>query len=705
MQIEPGAFYPLGATWDGRGVNFALFSEHGVAVELCLFDGKGVETRVKVPWRTAYVWHVYVPGLGPGQRYGWRVHGPYAPEQGHRFNANKLLLDPYARALDGQVDLGGPVYGYARDVAPGSRGMDDRDDAPFTVKAVVTDDTFDWGGDREPRVWWHEAVFYELHVKGFTKRHPGIPEELRGTYLGLGSEPAIRHLQSLGVTTVDLMPVQEHLDEPSVVARGMSNYWGYSTLAYFAPDRRFATRGGDAVREFKQMVRQLHAAGIEVVLDVVYNHTCEVDALGPTMSLRGIDNRVYYRLDEAPPHAYLDFTGCGNTLDATRPQVLKLITDSLRYWVTEMHVDGFRFDLAPALARGTDGDVDRISAFFAVVHQDPVLSRTKLIAEPWDVGRGGYQIGNFPILWTEWNGRFRDSVRAFWRGDRRSVGDLGYRLTGSSDLFADDGRHPHASINMVTAHDGFTLRDLVSYEKKHNEANGEDNRDGLDDSGSQNCGVEGETDDPAVLARRRTIAGSMLSTLFLSQGVPMLAMGDELWRTQRGNNNPYCQDSELTWVDWTPSPGARSMLDHVRALAALRQRHRVFRRQDFLQGLPTGSSGAKDITWLRVDGAEMTDRDWSDPARAALAFRLDGGAVDIPGTPAPARDDSFLVMMNGEHAALTFTLPPPRMGESWRVVVDASEPPRLGEVRAAGGEIELPAGGLAVLVEVSPGSP
>jgi isoamylase len=704
MQIEPGAFHPLGATWDGRGVNFALFSEHAVAVELCLFDAEGRETRVPLPWRTAYVWHVYVPGVGPGQRYGWRVHGPYAPEQGHRFNPNKLLLDPYARALDGQVDLRGPVYGYARDPASSPPGMDERDDAPSTVKGVVTDDTFDWGGDRQPHVRWRDAVFYELHVKGFTRRHPGIPEELRGTYLGLGSEPAVRHLQSLGVTTVDLMPVQEHLDEPTVAARGMTNYWGYSTLAYFAPDRRFATRGGDAVRELKQMVKQLHAAGIEVVLDVVYNHTCEVDALGPTVSLRGIDNHVYYRLEDAPPHDYLDYTGCGNTLDATHPQVLKLITDSLRYWVTEMHVDGFRFDLAAALARGTDGDVDRISAFFAVVHQDPVLSRTKLIAEPWDVGRGGYQIGNFPILWTEWNGRFRDAVRAFWRGDRRSVADLGYRLTGSSDLFADDGRHPHASINLVTAHDGFTLRDLVSYEKKHNESNGEGNRDGWDDSGSQNCGVEGETDDPAVLARRRTIARSILSTLFLSQGVPMLAMGDELWRTQRGNNNPYCQDSELTWVDWTPSPGARSMLDHVRALAALRQRHLVFRRQDFLQGVSTGSSGAKDITWLRLDGAEMTDPDWASPERAALAFRLDGGSVDIPGTPA-ARDDSFLVIMNGERSALTFTLPPPRLGESWRVVVDASESSRLGEVRQAGGAIELPAGGLVVLVELSPGSP
>ena len=701
MQIEPGAFYPLGATWNGRGVNFALFSQHAASVELCLFDPQGHENRISVPWNTAYVWHLYIPGLGPGQRYGWRVHGPYAPEEGHRFNANKLLLDPYARALDGKVDLRGPVYGYGRDRTASPHLIDERDDAASMVKGVVVDDAFDWGEDRPPLVSWRDAVFYELHVKGFTKLNPGIPTELRGTYLGLGSEASIRHLQSLGVTTVDLMPVHEHLDEPAVVARGMTNYWGYSTLAYFAPDRRFATAGGDAVREVKQMVRQLHAAGIEVVLDVVYNHTCEGDALGPTVSLRGIDNSVYYRLAATPPRDYLDYTGCGNTLDASHPQVLKLIMDSLRYWVTEMHVDGFRFDLAAALARGTDGAIDRISAFFTVLHQDPVLSRTKLIAEPWDLGRGGYQVGNFPILWTEWNGRFRDSVRAFWCDERRVVADLGYRLTGSSDLFADDGRHPHASINMVTAHDGFTLRDLVTYAKKHNEANGEENRDGWDDNSSQNCGVEGETDDPIVRARRLTIARSILSTLFVAQGVPMLSMGDEMWRTQRGNNNAYCQDSELSWVDWTPSPEARSMLDHVRGLSTLRRRHAVFRRRDFLRGVATASGRPKDITWLRADGTEMADKDWSSPERAALAFRLEGGAIDGPMPSTGARDDSFLVMLNGEHSALTFTLPPPQLGTSW-LLVDASEPAHLGETRLAGATIELAAGGLAILIEVSP---
>jgi glycogen operon protein len=698
MHIEPGSFHPLGATWDGRGVNFALFSEHATGVELCLFDAGGRETRTPVPWRTSYVWHLYVPGLRPGQQYGWRVHGAFDPEKGHRFNPNKLLVDPYARALEGEVDLKGPVFGYPRDRFANDRVLDERDDGASVPRARVVDPTFDWGGERAPHVPWRDTVLYELHVKGFTRRHPLVPQALRGTYLGLASEPAIAHLRSLGVTTVELMPVHERLDEPAVVARGLTNYWGYSTLAFFAPDRRFATPGGDAVLEFKQMVKALHAAGIEVVLDVVYNHSCEGDELGPTLHFRGADNRVYYRLNPDDLSDYVDFTGCGNTLDATHPQVLKLVTDSLRYWVEEMHVDGFRFDLAPALARATDGDVDRISAFFAVVHQDPVLSRIKLIAEPWDVGAGGYQVGNFPILWTEWNGRFRDTVRAFWRADRTVLGDLGYRLTGSSDLFADDGRHPHASINMVTAHDGFTLRDLVSYAKKHNEANGEDNRDGLDDNGSQNCGVEGETTDPAILARRRTIARSIAATLFLAQGVPMLTMGDELWRTQRGNNNPYCHDSELTWVDWSPSGDRDAMLAHVRAVAALRGAHRVFRRRDFLVGARTATSRGKDITWLRLDGLEMTPGDWSEVERAAIAFRLDGEAIDaIPGVEA-TRDDSFLIFMNGERTSLAFSAPPAELGQAWQVVLDTSEVPRTGQALVASAAMELPAGSLVVLV-------
>ena len=675
-RTEPGSFHPLGATWDGQGVNFALFSEHATAVELCLFDEEGAETRLPVPWRSLYVWHAYVRGLRPGQRYGWRVHGPFAPREGHRFNPHKLLVDPYARAFAGALDPSGPVSGHLRRPGAALDVRDDRDDSAAKPRCVVVDDSFAWDGDAQPHVPWRDMVLYELHVKGFTRKHPGIAEPLRGTYLGLGSDAAIAHLEALGVTTVELMPVHECLDEPPLVARGLKNYWGYSTLGFFAPDRRFATVGGDPVREFKEMVKRLHAAGIEVVLDVVYNHSCEGDELGPTVSLRGIDNRVYYRLEADDLSSYVDFTGCGNTLDATHPQVLKLVTDSLRYWVTEMHVDGFRFDLAPSLARGTDGDVERLNSFFAVVHQDPVLSRIKLIAEPWDIGHDGYQVGNFPILWSEWNGRFRDTVRAFWRGDLKVIGDVGYRLTGSSDLFADDGRHPHASINLITAHDGFTLRDLVSYNEKHNEANGENNRDGLDDNLSQNCGVEGETDNARVIARRRTVARSLAATLFLSQGVPMIEMGDELWRTQRGNNNPYCHDSDLTWVDWKIGADQRSMLEHFRALAALRERHPVFRRRDFLTG--------SDISWLRSEGGTMTVEDWERPKRAAMAFRLEGGS----------EDDSFLVLMNAEAEPVTFALP----AGSWRVVLGTSEGSSTGAVATSAHVVG--AGGLVVMVAV-----
>jgi len=704
MKIEHGTFHPLGATWDGRGVNFALFSEHATGVDLCLFDEAGVETRVAVPWRSLHVWHVFVPGLGPGQRYGWRVHGPFSPGEGHRYNPAKLLVDPYARALDGHLDPSGPVYGYPRDRGLDDLALDDRDDATAKPKALVVDGAFDWSGDRPPLVPWRDTVLYELHVKGFTKRHPGVPDSLQGTFLGLGSDAAIAHLESLGVTTVELMPVHERLDEPALSARGLTNYWGYSTLSFFAPDRRFASPGGDPILEFKEMVRRLHTAGIEVVLDVVYNHTCEGDEVGPTVSLRGIDNSAYYRLEPDNRRLYTDYSGCGNTLDLTHPQVLKLVTDSLRYWVTEMHVDGFRFDLAPALMRSAGGDVERLGVFFSVVHQDPVLSRIKLIAEPWDLGHGGYQIGNFPVLWSEWNGRFRDTVRRFWRGERKVIGDLGYRLTGSSDLFADDGRHPHASINLVTAHDGFTLRDLVSYERKHNEANGENNQDGLDDGSSQNCGVEGETDDSIVLARRRALARSLVATLLLSQGVPMIEMGDELWRTQRGNSNPYCHDSELTWVDWTMTGEARAMLSFVRDLVALRKRHRLFRRRDFLRGVATVRSRGKDITWLRPDGREMAVGDWVDPPSAAIAFRLDGEAIDHEG-PATVSDDSFLFLMNGEGERVRFRLPEPALGLGWKVVVDSREPSRVGDVLRPPGAVDLDGGSLVAMVDVSRESP
>ncbi|MDP9148523.1 MAG: glycogen debranching protein GlgX [Myxococcota bacterium] len=695
-RIKQGTFHPLGSTWDGTGVNFALFSENASAVELCLFDAELRETRIPIPWRTLHVWHAYVPGLGPGQRYGWRVHGPFSPREGHRFNPNKLLVDPYARALDGAVVYESPIYAYPRDAGLEDLAYDARDDAAGKPKAVVTDDSFDWADDRPPRVPWHETVVYELHVKGFTQLHPDVPSSLRGTYLGLATDAAIGHLKSLGVTAVELMPVHEHVDEPALVQRGLTNYWGYNTLAFFAPDRRFATAGGSAAREFKEMVKRLHAHGIEVILDVVYNHSCEGDERGPTLCLRGIDNSVYYRLEAADPRHYVDFSGCGNTLNAVHPQVLKLVTDSLRYWVTEMHVDGFRFDLAPALTRGADGDVDRLASFFSVIHQDPVLSRIKLIAEPWDLGAGGYQVGNFPILWSEWNGRYRDTVRLFWRSERRVVADMGYRLTGSSDLFADDGRHPHASINFIAAHDGFTLRDLVSYERKHNEANGENNRDGLDDNASQNCGEEGETSDERVLVRRRTLARSLLATLFLSQGVPMLNMGDELWRTQRGNNNPYCHDTELTWLDWRQGTDSRAVLDFVRTLIAFRELHPAFRRHDFLRGIATPGSRGKDISWLRRDGTEMTAADWATPENAVIAFCLDGDAVQAVPEADVARDDSFAVLMNGSREPLAFTLPGRGM---WRVVIDTRDRPRLEQRSRGGQSMELDAGGMVVLVE------
>jgi isoamylase len=697
--IEPGTFHPLGATWDGRGVNFALFSQHATAVDLCLFDEAGLETRVRMPWRSLHVWHLYVPGLRPGQRYGWRVHGPFAPHEGHRFNPNKLLVDPYARRLDGQLDILAPVYGYPRDRVRDDLVFDDRDDARGKPKGVVIDDAFDWEGDKPPRVPWDDTILYELHVKGMTERHPEVAAALRGTYLGLAADSVLAHFESLGVTTVELMPVAQRLDEPALTARSLTNYWGYNTLAFFAPDRLFATPGGAPEREFKQMVKRLHARGIEVVIDVVYNHTCEGDALGPTLSFRGIDNRVYYRLDATDLREYVDYSGCGNTLDATHPQVLKLVMDSLRYWVTEMHVDGVRFDLAPALARGNDGDVDRVGAFFAVVHQDPILSRIKLIAEPWDVGVGGYQVGAFPVLWTEWNGRYRDTVRRFWRGDRHSVADLGSRLAGSSDLFGDDGRGPHASINFVTAHDGFTLRDLVSYDKKHNEANGERNRDGLDDNDSQNCGVEGETTDAGVLGRRRTLARSIMTTLFISQGVPMIAMGDELWRTQRGNNNAYCHDSELTWVDWRLDEEGQSMLRMARAVAAFRKHHSVLRRHDFLRGERINASVGKDVMWLRPDGLEMQRADWDSPLRAALSFRLDGAAFASEGGP-PLRDDSFLVLMNGERDATTFILPDASLGPAWYVVIDTRERSRVGDAALSAATLELEAGSLVILSDV-----
>jgi glycogen operon protein len=688
-------------------VNFALFSEHADGVDLCLFDAAGAEARVPVSSRTGNVWHVLVRGLASGQRYGWRVKGPYAPRLGNRYNANKLLVDPYARAIEGGLDSRAPVYGYPRD-----RGLDDgvfdsRDDAAAKPRCVVVDEAFPWGDDRPPGVPWAETVIYEVHVKGFTQRHPRVPEPHRGRFLGVASDAAIDHLKGLGITTVELMPVHARLDEPAVTARGLTNYWGYNTVGYFAPDERFAVApasgGKGATREFKQMVRRLHAAGIEVVLDVVYNHTCEGDRWGPTVGFRGIDNRVYYRAKGSAPGdrgAYADYTGCGNTVDTSHPQVLALVQDSLRYWVTEMHVDGFRFDLAVTLARNESGAFDPRGVFFEALRKDPVLSRVKLMGEPWDLGSDGYRPGAFPAPWGEWNGRLRDTVRRFWRGDREVIPELGYRLTGSSDLFAHGGRSPQASVNFVAAHDGFTLRDLVSYEQKHNEANGEWNADGHGENFSQNCGVEGDTDDAAVLARRRTLARSILATLFVSQGVPMLHMGDDLWRTQRGNNNAYCQDSELTWLDWPAAETdgqARSMRDMAVSLARLRKRHPTLRRTDFLRGVPADGAPRKDITWLRADGGEMGAADWQNPARAEIAFVLAGVAAQT--------ERAVLVLMNGERRRATFALPGADLGTAWRVVIDTREEPRPDTTLRAPASIDLDAGTLLVMEEVSPGWP
>jgi glycogen operon protein len=699
-------------------VAFSIFSENATGAELCLFDAEGRETRHTVPWCKTHVWHSYVPGVGPGQRYGWRMHGPFAPRQGHRFNPSKLLVDPYARAFDGAMNYSAPIYAYPYDRGLDDLAFDERDDAWGVNKSVVVDPSFDWGDDRSPNVPWPSTIIYELHVGSFTRLHPAVPEELRGTYAGLGSDAVVAHLESLGVTAVELLPIHEEMDEHTVIARGMRNVWGYSTLGFFAPDRRFGVRGGDAVREFKAMVKALHAAGIEVILDVVYNHTCEGGRLGPTVCYRGIDNRNYYRLDPKNAREYVDTTGCGNTLDASNPQVIKLVTDSLRYWRTEMHVDGFRFDLAVALARAQSGDFDPRAALLTAIHQDPVLAQAKLIAEPWDLGDGGYRVGGFPVRWAEWNGRYRDTLRDFWRGERRMLAEIGYRLTGSSDLFALSGRKPQASINFITAHDGFTLRDLVSYDTKHNEANGEANKDGSDDNRSHNCGVEGETDDLDVIARRRRVARSLLASLLLSHGVPMLTMGDELWRTQGGNNNAYCQDSALVWVDWRMEAEQREMLEICRALLALRNRHHVFRREDFLRGTQQNSSRGKDITWLRPEGTEMNAEDWADPEHAAISFRLDGdGLGHVDGQPG---DDTFLVLMNGEiEGALTFVLPGARHGDAWRVVVDTRELPQLegppsasprrglhlGEALQAGDALELPGGSLVVLVSIASTEP
>ena len=671
FEVWPGEPFPLGATWDGEGTNFSLFSENADRVELCLFGEDGAEEHVEVREHTAFNWHCYLPGIGPGQRYGYRVHGPYAPLEGHRFNPAKLLIDPYAKAIEGPIAFDrASVLPYI----PGEPGDDDadftideNDDADAIPKCVVVDESFDWGDDRPPRHPWNETVIYETHVKGFTKLHPHVPEELRGTYAGLGSPEAIEHLQSLGVTAVELLPIHHIADEEFLHELGLTNYWGYSSIGYLAPEATYSSSGtrGQQLTEFKAMVKSLHAHGIEVILDVVYNHTAEGNHLGPMLSFKGVDNASYYRLNPDDPHFYMDYTGTGNTLNTVHNSVLRLIMDSLRYFAIECHVDGFRFDLASALARGLY-DVDRLHSFFDTIHQDPVLSQVKLIAEPWDVGPGGYQVGNFPVLWSEWNGIYRDVVRDFWRGEE-GVADFASRFTGSSDLYRDDGRRPFASINFVTAHDGFTLHDIVTYNEKHNEANLEDNRDGTDDNRSWNCGVEGETDDPAINDLRGRQQRNFLATLILSQGVPMLLGGDEFSRSQGGNNNAWCQDSELSWFHWEGWQDEQvEQIDFARRVMAVRRDHPVFRRERFLEGKDLTGSGLPDVWWFRPDGRKMTQRDWHHGNAHVLGVFLNGDAI-LDETPHGERitDDSFLLLFNAGHEDMTFTLPVRRFGAAW----------------------------------------
>ncbi|MEW2358569.1 glycogen debranching protein GlgX [Spirillospora sp. NPDC029432] len=716
--VWPGDAYPLGAHFDGAGTNFAIFTEAAERVELCLFDGPagegGGETRISLPEVDAFVWHAYLPGVMPGRRYGYRVHGPYDPRSGHRCNPNKLLLDPYAQAIEGEIDWDESCFGYGFG-DPWSRN--DADSAPHTMRSVVVSPYFDWADDRPPRTPYHETVIYEAHVKGLTYRHPEIPPEMRGTYAALGHPVIIDHLTELGVTAVELMPVHQFVHDDTLVDRGLRNYWGYNTIGFFAPHNGYAAAGqrGEQVLEFKAMVKALHEAGIEVILDVVYNHTAEGNHLGPTLSFRGLDNASYYRLVEDDPRYYMDTTGTGNSLLMRSPHVLQLIMDSLRYWITEMHVDGFRFDLAATLARELH-EVDRLSAFFDLVQQDPVVSQVKLIAEPWDVGEGGYQVGNFPPLWTEWNGKYRDTVRDYWRGRPATLPEFASRLTGSSDLYADDGRRPNASINFVTCHDGFTLHDLVSYDGKHNEANGEGNRDGTDDNRSWNCGAEGPTDDLEIIGLRERQKRNFMATLFLTQGVPMLSHGDEIGRTQRGNNNAYCQDSDISWVDWDGLQENFPLLDFVQKLAALRRRHPVFRRRRFFKGRPAartdkGGKGGKDgsrelpdLLWFTPGGREMTGTDWSAGYNKSFYIFMNGDAIGEPGRRGERiRDASFLLLFNAHHGDLGFGLPPARYGGMWSKVLDTADPMLAEEespVVKAGETVTVEARSLQVLRRV-----
>jgi glycogen operon protein len=694
MRIWSGQAHPLGATWDGKGTNFALYSENATRVELCLFDGPDAvkeSTRMTLPENTDLVWHGYLPDVLPGQVYGYRVSGPYEPARGHRFNPNKVLLDPYARAVVRATKWGDEMFAYQVGDAAADVSFDARDNAHLAPLGAVVDGAFTWGNDRPPRTEWSKTLIYELHVRGFTIRHPAVPEHLRGTYAGLGSETAIEYLKSLGVTAVELLPVHEFVHDRYLAERGLKNYWGYNTLGFFAPHHEYAAAAGELnpVREFKTMVRNLHDAGIEVILDVVYNHTAEGNHLGPALSFRGIDNSAYYRLAPNDPRYYTDFTGCGNTLNMLNPRVLQLIMDSLRYWVLEMHVDGFRFDLASTLARELH-DVKRLGTFFDVIHQDPVVSQVKLIAEPWDLGEGGYQVGNFPLLWSEWNGKYRDTIRRFWKGDGGVASDFATRISGSSDLYEWSNRRPHASVNFITAHDGFTLNDLVSYNDKHNQANGDENRDGESNNLSWNCGAEGPSDDPAVQALREKKKRSFLMTLLFSQGVPMLRAGDEIGNTQQGNNNAYCQDNEISWLDWNLGPRQQALLEFVRRVATVFHQQPVFHRRRFFHGKAIRGAEAPEIAWLDPQGKEMSDAAWNAPFVRCLGVLFYGKNIDVDQRGAEIDGDTILLLFNADHAnAIQFTLPPPANQARWELIVDTAgeklEPPRAVE----GGSFEL----------------
>ena len=705
MKTWPGQPYPQGATWDGAGVNFSLFSENATLVQLCLFNGPNGDqesARISLTEQTDQVWHIYLPEVRPGQRYGYRVDGPYAPEEGHRFNPAKLLLDPYAKAIAGNIRWSDALFGYPLGHPDADLAKDERDSAAGLPKCVVVDSAFSWGNDTPPRTPWHKTLIYELHVKGFTKHHPEVPPELQGTFEGLSHPAVIGYLKSLGITAVELLPVHQFVADKHLVDRGLTNYWGYNSIGFFAPEASYSSSGvlGQQVAEFKTLVKTLHREGIEVILDVVYNHTGEGSHLGPTLCFRGIDNAAYYRLMADNRRYYMDYTGCGNTLNMTHPRTLQLIMDSLRYWVQEMHVDGFRFDLASALARELH-EVDRLGAFFDIIHQDPILSQVKLIAEPWDLGEGGYQVGNFPVLWAEWNALYRDTVRRFWKGDGGLVGDLAFRLTGSSDLYERSGRRPYASINFITAHDGFTLNDLVSYNEKHNEANGDENRDGHNDNLSWNCGTEGPSNDPAIQTLRARQQRNFLATLLLSQGVPMLQAGDENGRTQQGNNNVYCQDNEISWVDWKLDRPRRELLEFTRWVIRLFHQHPVLRRRNFFQGRRIRGSEVKDVVWFRPDGKEMADEDWDNWYAHCLGLRLAGDAIEeVDPRGNRVNDDTLLILLNSYHEPLPFILPAHRTRVRWELLLDTREAKgrlRRRRLLRGGQPYELEARSLALL--------